>query len=54
MRPTKARRISWHKLSTEVSWDGSQHFVEVPGEEIYEELNFKEKPVKAMPRFTRD
>jgi hypothetical protein len=43
MRPTEARRISWHKLSTEVSENGSQHFVKVPGGEIYEELNRREK-----------
>jgi hypothetical protein len=43
MRPTEARRINGHKLSAEVSEDGSQHFVEVRGGEIYEELNPREK-----------
>jgi hypothetical protein len=43
MRPTKERLITGYQLSAKVSEDGSQHFVEVPGGEIYEELNPREK-----------
>jgi hypothetical protein len=42
-RPTEGRRTKGHKLSTEVSKDGSQHLVKVLGGEIYEELSPREK-----------
>jgi hypothetical protein len=43
MRPTKPRGIRTRKLSIEVSDDGSQRLVKVPGGEIYEELNPRER-----------
>jgi len=43
MRPTEPRRINGHRLSTEVSEDGSKHFVKAPGGEIYEEPKPREK-----------
>jgi hypothetical protein len=43
IRLTKPRQIKGHRLSTEVNKEGLTRFVKIPGGEIYEKLNPKEK-----------
>lgn len=43
MRPTEPRQVKSHRLSTEVTKNGLMRLVKIPGGELYENLNPKEK-----------